>query len=98
MGRRRKYTYGPSLLETIEVGDVFRDRYSGRVLTVTGKIYCEDLSISYRMFSTGERPKSIISEHTLRQGHGYERIYTVRRKIIQEEEVFTGVFYGTARS
>lgn len=98
MGRRRKYSYGPSLLETIEVGDVFRDRHTGRILTVKGKIYNEDMTISYRMLSTGARPRSIVSEVTLRQGRGFERIYTVPRTIIQAEKAFTGVFYGTARS
>lgn len=76
--------FGPSLLHTIERGDVFRigrDRRA-RILVVTGKIYHEDLSVSYTFdVLGGYKRTATISEKTFGATSQYRRIYRTKRKL-----------------
>lgn len=100
VGRKKeeRYRFGPSLEDTLEVGDILHKHRDDRLLRITGKRYRDDMSISYRMEPLNHGRLTEIAESTLLRpgGGGFERIYKVPRTIVQTEKTFTGVFYGTA--
>lgn len=93
--------YGPSMLDTIEIGDRFVRNFGDAGETayiVEGKTYLDDMTIMYEMRSTrGTRwRKSLLHESTLKRSGMYHRTFVTPRTIIHDEKIFTGVHYGTA--
>lgn len=93
-----RYLFGPSLEDTLEVGDILHNHRDDRLLRIIDKRYRDDMSISYLMEPLNHGRMTEIVESTLLRpgGGGFERIYKIPRTIIQTEKTFTGVFYGTS--
>lgn len=83
MARPRIHVYGPSLKDTIEVGDRFVDSDATRLLTVTGKVYHDDLSLSYTFDVLGGRKHTAtIHEKVLRRVGDYKRVFKTGRTLM----------------
>lgn len=80
-GRPPIQSYGPSLLDTVERGDIFFSyRDQRKRLEVVGKVYNDDLSVTYVLESAARRLHFIDEAVLLKRGSGgYQRSHkTVR--------------------
>lgn len=98
---RTELDYGPSMLETIEIGDRFQRVFGQRgptAFVVEGKIYNDDMTITYQMRSTRGRywKRSDLHESTLRKSGHYHRTFKAPRTVLMTEKIFTGAPDGTA--
>lgn len=99
MGRPRTRDFGPSIQDTIEVGDLFFSNQTKKVIRITRKIYNEDLTIFYE-HEVVESPEDkrpyvrAIHENSFKNRSTYRVVYRVPRRVLETEKTFTGVFYG----
>ena len=90
----------PPLTRTIERGDRFFMRDNpGRICTVIGKVYHEDLSVSYLMLyeSIHGDPRSerhlTVHEGSLKKWP-WVLAWRTKRTVLMTEKTYSGVFYG----
>ena len=87
-GRPWKHVYGPSLEDTIEIGDVFRsmNRKPFGIYEISGKIYHDDLSVSYKVIVHGDVKRKVKTLHETslvdRGGSPFVRIFKIPRKVV----------------
>lgn len=87
------------LTMTVERGDRFIKKDTpGVIYRVEEKIYHDDLSLSYRMVPEHQlqfRHETIVHENSIKKWP-WVRAWKARRTRHMKEQIFTGVFYGTA--
>ena len=93
VGRPPTQSYGPSLLDTVERGDIFYNyRHPGKRFEVEGKIYNDDLSVTYLLNSGRRRLHKVDEDILLKRGSGSSRMRS--HKTIRN--LMTVVLNGTA--
>ena len=97
---RKRPDFGPSPIFTVEVGDRFTRTIKGRatVYIVVGKVYNDDLTISYRMISTRGNywRKSLLHERTITGTSLFKRTFKTEREVLMTEHNYGGVYFGAA--